>query len=121
VTDAPVWVADVNQYRSDAARVCLGVVLDVFHRRVMGWATDDVLDTGQVLNAFQTARQVRRPEPWSIPHSDQGTPYGSLRFGGHLRASAVRWWPLVGGVTPSACTRTSSTDRRTPSETGFPW
>jgi transposase InsO family protein len=89
--DAPdrVWVADVTQHRSDEGWVYLSVVIDVFHRHVVGWAMDDVLNTDLVLKAFQMAQQVRRPEPGLIHHSDQGSPYGSLRFGRHLRASGV--------------------------------
>jgi transposase InsO family protein len=89
--DAPnrVWVADVTQHRTDEGWLYLSVVLDVFHRRVVGWAMDDHLDTDLVLSAFAMAQQVRRPEPGLVHHSDQGSPYGSLRFGRHLRASGV--------------------------------
>ncbi len=89
--DAPdrVWVADVTQHRTDEGWLYLSVVLDVFHRRVVGWAMDDRLDTDLVLSAFAMAQQVRRPEPGLVHHSDQGSPYGSLRFGRHLRASGV--------------------------------
>ena len=48
-----------------------------------------MLNTGLVLNAFLMAQHVRRPEPGLVHHSDQGSPYGSLRFGRHLRASGV--------------------------------
>jgi putative transposase len=89
--DAPdrVWVADVTQHRTDEGWLYLSVVIDVFHRRVVGWAMDDLLNTDLVLSAFQMAQHVRRPEPGLIHHSDQGSPYGSLRFGRHLRASGV--------------------------------
>ena len=89
--DAPdrVWVADVTQHRTGEGWLYLSVVLDVFQRKAVGWAMDDVLNTELVLNAFQMAQQVRRPDPGLIHHSDQGSPYGSLRFGRHLRASGV--------------------------------
>jgi transposase InsO family protein len=50
---------------------------------------DDVLNTELVLNAFQMAQRTRSPDPGPIHHSDQGSPYGSLRFGRHLQASGV--------------------------------
>jgi putative transposase len=89
--DAPdrVWVADVTQHRTGEGWLYLSVVIDVFHRHVVGWAMDDVLNTDLVLSAFQMAQQARRPEAGLIHHSDQGSPYGSLRFGRHLRASGV--------------------------------
>ena len=89
--DAPdrVWVADVTQHRTSEGWLYLSVVIDVFHRHVVGWAMDDVLNTDLVLSAFLMAQQVRRPDPGLVHHSDQGSPYGSLRFGRHLRASGV--------------------------------
>ena len=35
-----VWVADVTQHRTDEGWVYLSVVIDAFHRRVVGWAMD---------------------------------------------------------------------------------
>jgi len=89
--DAPdrVWVADVTQHRTGEGWLYLSVVLDVFQRKAVGWAMDDVLNTELVLSAFGMAQQVRRPNPGLVHHSDQGSPYGSLRFGRHLRASGV--------------------------------
>ena len=81
--DAPdrVWVADVTQHRTDEGWLYLSVVLDVFQRKAVGWAMDGVLNTELVLSAFSMAQQVRRPDPGLVHHSDQGSPYGSLRFG----------------------------------------
>jgi len=89
--DAPdrVWVADVTQHRTDAGWLYLSVVIDAFHRHVVGWAMDDVLNTDLVLSALQMAQQLRRPAPGFVHHSDQGSPYCSLRFGRHLRATGV--------------------------------
>jgi len=89
--DAPdrVWVADVPQHRTDAGWLYLSVVIDAFHRHLVGWAMDDVLNTDLVSSALHMAQQARRPAPGLIHHSDQGSPYGSLRFGRHLRATGV--------------------------------
>jgi transposase InsO family protein len=89
--DAPnrVWVADATQHRTDEGWLYLSVVLDVFQRKAVGWAMDDVLNTDLVLSALEMAQQVRRPEPGLIHHSDQGSPYASLKFGRHLRASGA--------------------------------
>ena len=58
--DAPdrVWVADVTQHRTGEGWVYLSVVIDAFHRRVVGWAMDDVLNTD--LATLQTKLLDRR-------------------------------------------------------------
>ena len=63
--DAPncVWVADVTQHRTGEGWLYLSVVLDVFQRKAVGWAMDDVLNTELVLNAFQMAQRMRSPVP----------------------------------------------------------
>ena len=89
--DAPdrVWVADVTQHRTDEGWLYLAVVLDLFQRKVVGWAMDDHLDTELVLAALQMAQQTRRPHLGLIHHTDQGSVYGSLKFGRHLARSGV--------------------------------
>jgi len=46
-----VWVADVTQHRTGEGWLYLRVVLDVFQRKAVGWAMDDVLNTELVLIA----------------------------------------------------------------------
>ena len=89
--DAPdrVWVADVTQHRTGEGWLYLAVVLDLFQRKVVGWAMDDRLDTNLVLTALQMAQRTRRPPPGLIHHTDQGSVYGSLKFGRHLAKSGV--------------------------------
>jgi putative transposase len=89
--DAPnrVWVADVTQHRTLEGWLYLSVVIDAFGRRVVGWAIDDQLNTELVLSAFRMAQETRRPSPGLIHHSDQGSPFASLRFGRHLASLGV--------------------------------
>lgn len=89
--DAPnrVWVADVTQHRTGEGWLYLAVVIDLFQRKVVGWAMDDRLDTELVLATLEMAQQARRPSSGLIHHSDQGSVYGSLKFGRHLAKSGV--------------------------------
>lgn len=75
VHDAPdrVWVADVTQHRTVEGWLYLAVVLDLFQRKVVGWAMDDRLDIELVLTALQMAQQTRRPHLDLIHHTDQGS------------------------------------------------
>ena len=89
--DAPnrMWVADVTQHKTGEGWLYLAVVIDAFSRSVIGWAIDERLDTELVLAALKMAQVKRNPERGLIHHSDQGSVYGSLRFGRHLEASGI--------------------------------
>ena len=58
----------------------LAIVLDVFSRRVVGWAMAAHLRTELVTEALEMAVAQRRPDA-VIHHSDQGCQYTSLAFG----------------------------------------
>ena len=86
-----LWVADVTCVPTRAGFLCLAVVLDVFSRRVVGWAMAAHLRTALVTGALEMAVKQRRPAA-VIHHSDQGCQYTSPAFG----ARCQEW-----GVTPS--------------------
>ena len=100
--DAPdrLWVADITPASPRGGRLYvptlagflyLAIVLDVFSRRIVGWAMAGHLRTELVLDALHMAVQQRRPDS-VIHHSDQGCQYTSFAFGERCR----RW-----GVVPS--------------------
>ena len=66
----------------------LAIVLDVFSRRVVGWAMAAHLRTELVVEALEMAVAQRRPEA-VIHHSDQGCQYTSLAFGARCREWGV--------------------------------
>ncbi len=80
--DAPdrLWVADITYVPTLAGFLYLAVVLDVFSRRIVGWAMDSSLATELVVGALEMAIAQRRPDE-VIHHSDQGSQYTSLAFG----------------------------------------
>src|SRR5207253_8511712 len=73
----------------------LAVVLDVWSRRVIGWAMEAHLRTELVLAALDMAVAQRRPTD-VIHHSDQGCQYTSVAFGKRCREAGVR--PSMGSV-----------------------
>jgi HTH-like domain/Integrase core domain len=83
-----VWTADITYIPTWAGWLYLAVVLDVFSRRVVGWAMADHLRTELVLDALDMAIWNRRPQPGLVHHSDQG-------------ASTPRWRSAVGCVRPA--------------------
>jgi len=90
-----IWVADITYVPTWAGFLYLAVVLDVYSRRVVGWATANHLRTELVLDALKMAIFRRRPKN-VIHHSDQGCQYTSIAFGKHCERAGVR--PSMGSV-----------------------
>lgn len=90
-----LWVADITYIPTWAGFLYLAVVLDVFSRRIVGWAMATHLRTELVLAALNMALGQRRPAA-VIHHSDQGSQYTSLAFGMRCRQAGVR--PSMGSV-----------------------
>ncbi len=70
-----VWVADITYVPTREGWLFLAVVLDLFSRRIVGWATSHRIDTELVFKALRMALAHRRPEPGLIHHSDRGLQY----------------------------------------------
>jgi len=91
-----LWVADMTYIPTLAGFVYLAVVLDVWSRKIVGWAMSSRLATQIVLDAMQMAIEQRRPAAGVIHHSDQGCQYTSIEFGKRCREADVR--PSMGSV-----------------------
>jgi len=89
------WVADITYVPTWAGFLYLAIVLDVFSRKVVGWAMATHLRTELVLEALDLAIMQRRPKD-VIHHSDQGCQYTSVAFGNRCEALGVR--PSMGSV-----------------------
>jgi len=90
-TTAPnqVWVTDVTAIWSAAGWVYLAAMLDLYSRRVVGWATSEHNDTELALAALNRALAQRNPESGMIHHSDRGSPYGSSDYRKALDARGI--------------------------------
>ncbi|WP_412770166.1 IS3 family transposase [Ralstonia pseudosolanacearum] len=84
-----LWVADATYIPTGEGFLYLAVVLDVFSRRIVGWAMDEHLYTALMLRALDMALLQRQPED-VIHHSDQGCQYTSLAFGKRCQQAGVR-------------------------------
>jgi putative transposase len=90
-----LWVADITHIPTAAGFLYLAVVLDAFSRRIVGWSMETHLRTELVLAALEMAIGQRKPHN-VIHHSDQGSQYTALAFGGRCREAGVR--PSMGSV-----------------------
>ncbi len=70
------WVTDITYLPTLAGWVYLAVVLDLFSRKVVGWATGESLSTPLVAGALRRAIEARRPVGSELlHHSDRGSQY----------------------------------------------
>jgi putative transposase len=88
-TDAPnkAWAGDVTYVWTAEGWLYLAVLLDLFSRRVVGWATSDANDRQLALAALEQALAGRQPHPGLVQHTDRGSPYASEDY----RTALDRW------------------------------
>jgi putative transposase len=70
-----LWVADLTYIRLRGSFVYLAVILDLFSRRVVGWALERYLHVELTLAALNMAAKARQPRPGLVHHSDRGWQY----------------------------------------------
>jgi len=90
-----LWVADATYIPTWAGFLFLAIVLDVFSRKVVGWAMGTRLKTELMLEALEMALGQRKPKG-VVHHSDQGCQYTSIEFGKRCREAGIR--PSMGSV-----------------------
>lgn len=71
------WVTDLTCIPTEEGWLYLGAIIDLFSRRVVGWAMGDDMSRQLTLRALEMAVQRRRPAPGLIHHSDRGSQYAS--------------------------------------------
>ena len=85
-----VWVADITYIRILTGFLYLAVILDLYSRKVIGWALSQHIDTELTLTALRMALEERRPPLGCIHHSDRGVQYASHAYVDELRAAGIR-------------------------------
>ena len=75
-----VWCGDITYIWTCGRWVYLAVIIDLYTRRVVGWAMSRHPDSMLVINALDHAYQQRGDPQGLLFHSDQGSQYTSLRF-----------------------------------------
>ncbi len=75
-----LWIADITYIRLKAEFVYLAVILDVFSRKVVGWALERTLAARLPIAALQSAIAKRQPPPGLGHHSDRGVQYACAEY-----------------------------------------
>jgi putative transposase len=72
-----VWVTDITFLWTKQGWLYLAAILDLFSRRVVGWATSEHVDRHLALEALEAALGQRSPARDLVHHSDRGSTYAS--------------------------------------------
>lgn len=83
-----VWISDITYIRTDEGWLYLAAILDLYSRRIAGWAMDERMGKTLVIDALNQATNRRRPPPGLIYHSDRGSQYASNDYG----SSQEKWF-----------------------------
>lgn len=75
-----VWLSDITYIRILTGFVYLAVILDVFSRKVVGWALSKNIDHQLTLEALKMALRNRKPKAGLIHHSDRGVQYACTEY-----------------------------------------
>lgn len=84
------WVADVTYVATGAGWMDLAAVMDLYSRRIVGWAMAAKQDETLVEQALSMAITHRKPEAGLLHHSDRGCQYTSLAYQTFLNDHGIR-------------------------------
>jgi transposase InsO family protein len=90
-TTAPnqVWVSDLTYLHTQTGFVYLAVILDLFSRRVVGWAVSRELTADVATEALRRALALRPPPTGLVHHSDRGIHYACSAYRSVLDKRAI--------------------------------
>ena len=80
-----IWVADITYINTAEGWLYLAAIMDLYSRKIVGWAMGERIDTALILNALSMALLHRKPPANLLFHSDRGVQYAS---GDYRRALA---------------------------------
>jgi len=84
-----LWVADISYVSTWQGFLYVASIMDVYSRRIVGWAIADHMRTELVLDALGMAVRDRRPPPGLVHHSDRGSQYASHNYQKALSAHGM--------------------------------
>jgi putative transposase len=90
-TDAPnqVWVADITYIRTLEGWLYLAAVMDLFSRKIVGWAMSERMTSDLAITALKMAIKRRKPHKGLMHHSDRGVQYASNPYRKVLKKNGI--------------------------------
>ena len=83
------WMTDITYIETGEGWLYLAAILDVWSRRVVGWACGPTLHVSLVLAALSAALRQRQPPKGLLHHSDRGVQYACHEYAGALAAAGI--------------------------------
>ena len=74
------WVSDITYIKVGQVWLYLAVVMDLYSRKVIGWALDEHMREELIIEAFNMAVSLREVQPKAIIHSDRGVQYRANKY-----------------------------------------
>ena len=84
-----VWAADITYIATAQGWLYLAAVMDLYSRKIVGWALADHLKTSLPKEALRRALQTRCPSPGLVHHSDRGVQYASQEYRALLQSNQL--------------------------------
>jgi len=84
-----IWVADITYVATAQSWVYVAAILDLYSRKIVGWAVSQQIDTALVLRALSMALTHRQPPAGLVFHSDRGVQYASGDYRRELAAARL--------------------------------
>jgi transposase InsO family protein len=84
-----VWTADITYLDTAEGWLFLATVVDLYSRRVVGWAMAEHMEARLVCDALQMAFTQRQPKGGLLHHSDRGRQYASAEYQALLAAHGI--------------------------------
>ncbi|SHF52217.1 putative transposase [Desulforamulus putei DSM 12395] len=75
-----VWVSDITYVPTDEGWLYFAAIIDLCHKKVVGWSMDSTMTKELVINALEQAVHRARPPKGVIHHSDRGSQYASHAY-----------------------------------------
>jgi len=85
-----IWLADITYIPTLEGWLYLATILDLYTRRIVGWAMSDRMTSDLTISALEMAISQRQPDPGLIHHSDQGSQYTDGTYQALLKDHGIR-------------------------------
>jgi len=85
-----VWLADITYIETDEGWLYLAAVMDLFSRKIVGWAMRDHLRTELASTALAMAIKRQRPAQGLVHHSDRGVQYAAHDYRTRLQSAGIQ-------------------------------
>jgi len=84
-----IWVADITYIKIGESWLYLAAIMDLYSRKIVGWAMGEHIDTALILKALFMALLHRQPPANLLFHSDRGVQYASADYRAALHQAGL--------------------------------